>query len=83
MSELENTWIFYTSDHGIAIGRHGLQGKQNLYEIVSAPDCKRTRRALAAGYGGNTYLGDTLATLCAITGVTPPQRMREKLPSGS
>ena len=32
MGELENTWIFYTSDHGIAIGRHGLQGKQNLYE---------------------------------------------------
>ena len=32
MGELENTYIFYTSDHGIAIGRHGLQGKQNLYE---------------------------------------------------
>ena len=32
MGELENTYVFYTSDHGMAIGRHGLQGKQNLYE---------------------------------------------------
>ena len=23
---------FYTADHGIAVGRHGLMGKQNLYE---------------------------------------------------
>ena len=32
MGELENTYAFYTADHGMAIGRHGLQGKQNLYE---------------------------------------------------
>ena len=74
MGEVENTWIFYTSDHGIAIGRHGLQGKQNLYEhtwrvplIVKGPGVRPGSRM-----PGNTYLGDTLATLCAITGVTPP-----------
>jgi len=75
MGELDNTYIFYTSDHGIAIGRHGLQGKQNLYQhtwrvplIVKGPGIKPGTRAT-----GNVYLLDVLATLCDLTGVTPPQ----------
>ena len=74
MGELDNTWIFYTADHGIAIGRHGLQGKQNLYEhtwrvpfIVKGPGVKPGSRV-----PGNIYLGDTLATLCDICKITPP-----------
>jgi arylsulfatase A-like enzyme len=74
MGELDNTWIFYTADHGMAIGRHGLQGKQNLYEhtwrvpfIVKGPGVKPGSRA-----PGNIYLGDTLATLCDISGIEPP-----------
>ena len=27
-----NTIIVYVSDHGLALGSHGLMGKQNLYE---------------------------------------------------
>lgn len=74
MGELDNTWIFYTSDHGIAIGRHGLQGKQNLYQhtwrvpfIARGPGIKPGARAQ-----GNTYLLDVIATLCDIAGITPP-----------
>ncbi len=74
MGELENTYIFYTADHGIAIGRHGLQGKQNLYEhswrvpmIVKGPGIKPGVRA-----PGNIYLSDLLATFCDLTGITPP-----------
>jgi choline-sulfatase len=74
MGELDNTWIFYTADHGMAIGRHGLQGKQNLYEhtwrvpfIVKGPGVKPGSRA-----PGNIYLGDTLATLCDICDIEPP-----------
>jgi arylsulfatase A-like enzyme len=32
LGELENTIIIFTSDHGLAIGSHGLFGKQSLYE---------------------------------------------------
>lgn len=75
MGELDDTYIFYTSDHGMAIGRHGLQGKQNLYEhtwrvpfIVKGPGIKPGVRAK-----GNIYLLDVLATLCDFAGVDPPE----------
>jgi arylsulfatase A-like enzyme len=74
MGELDNTYIIYTADHGMAIGRHGLQGKQNLYEhtwrvpfIVKGPGIKPGSRAV-----GNIYLLDNLATLCDLAGITPP-----------
>lgn len=73
--ELENTYIVYTSDHGMAIGRHGLQGKQNLYQhtwrvpyIVTGPKIESGIRVK-----GNIYLLDSLATLCGLTNVTPPE----------
>ena len=72
--ELENTYVIYTADHGMAIGRHGLQGKQNLYEhtwkvpyIVMGPGVQANTRAK-----GNIYLLDTLTTLCDLTDVTTP-----------
>ncbi len=74
MGELDNTYIIYTADHGMAIGRHGLQGKQNLYEhtwrvpfIVKGPGIKPGSRAQ-----GNIYLLDTLATVCGLAGIAPP-----------
>jgi choline-sulfatase len=74
MGELDSTYIVYTADHGMAIGRHGLQGKQNLYEhtwrvpfIVKGPRIKAGSRAQ-----GNTYLLDTLATLCDFAGIKAP-----------
>jgi choline-sulfatase len=75
MGELDNTYIFYTADHGMAIGRHGLQGKQNLYEhtwrvpfIVKGP-------GIAAGsrVRGNIYLLDMLSSLCDLAGIDAPE----------
>ena len=75
MGELDNTYIFYTSDHGMAIGRHGLQGKQNLYEhtwrvpmIVKGPGIAAGTRA-----PGNIYLLDVLSTVCALAGIEAPK----------
>jgi arylsulfatase A-like enzyme len=75
MGELDNTYIFYTADHGIAIGRHGLQGKQNLYEhtwrvpfIAKGPGIEAGLRAK-----GNIYLLDVLSTFCDLAGFEPPE----------
>ena len=74
MGELDNTFIVYTADHGMAIGRHGLQGKQNMYEhtwripfIVKGPGIKPGSRAT-----GNIFLLDVLATVCDLAGIKAP-----------
>ena len=75
MDELDNTYIFYTADHGMAIGRHGLHGKQNLYDhtwrvpfIVKGPGIKAGSRVT-----GNIYLLDVLATLCDLASIDAPE----------
>ena len=74
MGELDNTYIFYTADNGIAIGRHGIQGKQILYEhswrvpfIARGPGIPPGTRAQ-----GNLYLLDLLATVCDLAGIPTP-----------
>ena len=73
--ELNNTYIFFVSDHGIAIGKHGLMGKQNLYEhslkipfIAKGPKIKSNSVAT-----GNIYLSDVLPTLCDLAGIKIPE----------
>jgi len=73
--ELDNTYIIYTADHGMSIGRHGLMGKQNLYQhtwrvpfIVKGPGIQPGSRA-----EGNIYLLDVLATLCDLAGIDAPE----------
>lgn len=75
MGELDNTYIIYTSDHGMSIGRHGLMGKQNLYEhtwrvpfIVKGPGIDAGKRVK-----GNIYLLDVLPTLCDLAGIDTPE----------
>jgi arylsulfatase A-like enzyme len=78
MGELENTYVIYTADHGIAIGRHGLMGKQNLYEhtwrvpfIVKGPGIKSGTRV-----EGNIYLLDILPTVCDLAGIKIPETVQ-------
>ena len=74
LGELENTYVIYTADHGMAIGRHGLQGKQNLYQhtwrvplIVKGPGIQPGTRAT-----GNVYMLDVLSTLCDLANIESP-----------
>ncbi|MCA9000096.1 MAG: sulfatase-like hydrolase/transferase, partial [Planctomycetaceae bacterium] len=75
MDELDNTYIIYTADHGMSIGRHGLMGKQNLYEhtwrvpfVAVGPGIPRGSRAT-----GNILLLDLLATFCDLAEIKTPE----------
>jgi arylsulfatase A-like enzyme len=71
----ENTLIVFAADHGLAIGSHGLFGKQNLYEhsmraplIIAGPGIPKGRRADAL-----CYLLDIFPTLGDLAGVPAPE----------
>ena len=69
-----NTIIIFAGDNGLAIGRHGLMGKQNLYEhsvhvplIIGGPGIPGASKC-------NTfcYLLDIYPTLCELVGLPIP-----------
>jgi arylsulfatase A-like enzyme len=72
----KDTLIVFTSDQGLAVGgRHGLMGKQNLYEHFKSP-------LILAGPGvgkGSSpalvYLFDLFPTLCELTGLAVPREL--------
>ena len=72
--ELDNTIIVFAADNGLAVGSHGLMGKQNLYEesvripmIISGGDIPK-------GVVTDKYacLFDMYPTLCNLCGVAIP-----------
>ncbi len=71
----QNTIIIFTSDQGLAIGSHGLLGKQNMYEhtigvplILAGPGIPQNRR-----FAAQTYLRDMFPTLCDMVGAPIPK----------
>lgn len=72
--QFENTLIIYAADNGLAIGSHGLLGKQSVYEhsmkvplIISGPGVPKGRSTHAF-----TYLLDLFPTLCDTLGIPTP-----------
>jgi choline-sulfatase len=72
--QAENTWIFFTADHGLAVGHHGLFGKQNLYDhsvrvpfLVAGPGV-----AKGAKNDASIYLQDVMATALDLAGAEKP-----------
>jgi len=78
--QAENTIIIFSGDNGLAVGRHGLMGKQNLYEhsvhvplIISGPGIPKGKKRNAL-----CYLQDIYPTLCELVGVRVPASVKGK-----
>lgn len=72
--QLANTLIIFTSDHGLALGSHGLMGKQNQYDhtinvplVMAGPGVPPGRR-----FDAQCYLRDLYPTVCELAGVDVP-----------
>jgi arylsulfatase A-like enzyme len=70
----DNTYIFYTADHGLACGNHGLMGKQNMYEhsirpplMVIGPDLPKGKKVDA-----DVYLQDIMPSTLELAGAPKP-----------
>lgn len=75
--QADNTWIFFTADHGLAVGRHGLFGKQNMYDhsirvplVVVGPGVAANRKLESA-----VYLQDVMPTALELAGATRPSHV--------
>ncbi|MBT3295382.1 MAG: sulfatase-like hydrolase/transferase [Verrucomicrobia bacterium] len=77
---LDNTIIVFAGDNGLAVGQHGLFGKQNCYEhsvrvplIFAGPGVPEGKRTDAYA-----YLYDIFPTLCGLTETPVPESVEGK-----
>ncbi len=73
----DNTWIFFTADHGLAVGQHGLMGKQNMYDhsvrvpfMVVGPGVKAGQKI-----DEPIYLQDVMPTTLELCGIEKPEHV--------
>jgi arylsulfatase A-like enzyme len=76
----DETIIIFTADQGLALGSHGLLGKQNQYEhsirsplIISGPGLPKNERSAAL-----VTLHDLFPTLCELSGIEIPSTVTGK-----
>jgi arylsulfatase A-like enzyme len=74
LGEHDNTIIIFSSDQGIAIGSHGLMGKQNLYEHSMGVPLFLTGPGIPKGKTSDAfvYLLDVFPTVCELVGEQVP-----------
>ncbi len=69
----EKTVVIFASDHGLAIGSHGLLGKQSLYEhSMKAPLILRGPGIQPGSSDALVYLHDLFPTICELASLTIP-----------
>lgn len=71
----KNTYIILTSDNGLAVGSHGLMGKQNQYEhsirvplVIKGPLVKKNVKNDAL-----VYMQSIFPTTCDLAGIQVPE----------
>ncbi|MHC4637104.1 MAG: sulfatase-like hydrolase/transferase [Planctomycetota bacterium] len=76
----DNTYIFFTADHGLAVGHHGLVGKQNMFEhsvrpplIINGPGLTKNLRIDTP-----VYLQDIMPTTLELAQVPIPEHVQFK-----
>jgi arylsulfatase A-like enzyme len=74
---LDNTIIILAGDNGLAVGQHGLMGKQNMYEhsirvplVFAGPGIPQNEQRNSL-----VYLLDIYPTLCDIINLPPPDTL--------
>ncbi len=80
LPSLDETIIIFTADQGLALGSHGLLGKQNQYEhsirsplIIGGPGLPKNERSTAL-----VTLHDLFPTLCDLSSTTIPPTVTGK-----
>ena len=75
IGEYDNTILIWTGDQGVAIGSHGLMGKQNLYDdsmnvpvIFCGPGIPKGKSSDAFAYHFDIY-----PTVCELAGAKAPE----------
>ena len=74
----EDTYIFFSADHGLAVGHHGLMGKQNLYDhsvrvplMVTGPGIQKNKKISTP-----VYLQDIMPSTLELAGVEKPEHVQ-------
>lgn len=76
----DNTYVFFSADHGLGVGHHGLFGKQNLYDhsvrvpfMIKGPGVPKGKKTDTP-----IYLQDVMPTSLELAGVKKPGHVQFK-----
>ncbi|MEM6278070.1 MAG: sulfatase-like hydrolase/transferase [Verrucomicrobiota bacterium] len=74
----DNTYIFFTADHGLSVGHHGLIGKQNLFEHSVKVPFVVVGPGVEAGATNDSliYLQDIMPTSLELAGSEIPDHVQ-------
>ena len=78
VGQADNTYIVFTSDHGLAVGQHGLMGKQNQYDHSVRTPMIWAGPGIAPGESTEqfAYIHQTYATMCEFAGLETPAHIQ-------